>query len=97
MLRIPGLGFAHWPASSTGSQPLDYPLRPSMDESTEALSRRLQSAWSSTHYSARASRVAISRVYAGIHYVPAVVQGITQGECIGRRVLDRLKTRDSER
>jgi hypothetical protein len=41
--------------------------------------------------------VAISRVYAGIHYVPAVVHGITQGECIGRRVLDRLRTRDSER
>jgi hypothetical protein len=43
------------------------------------------------------NEVATSRVYAGIHYVPAVVEGITQGECIGRRVLDRLKTRDGER
>lgn len=42
------------------------------------------------------NEVAIARVYAGIHYVPAVVHGITQGECIGRRVLGRLKTRDSE-
>jgi membrane-associated phospholipid phosphatase len=43
------------------------------------------------------NEVAISRVYAGIHYMPAVLYGITQGECIGRRVLDRLRTRDSER
>jgi membrane-associated phospholipid phosphatase len=40
--------------------------------------------------------VAISRVYAGIHYMPAAVNGVVQGECVGRRVLSRLKTRRSE-
>jgi hypothetical protein len=37
--------------------------------------------------------VAVSRVYGGIHFVPAVVNGLTQGQCIGQRVLGRLKTR----
>lgn len=37
--------------------------------------------------------VAVSRIYAGVHYVPAVVDGMTQGACIGQRVLDRLRTR----
>ena len=37
--------------------------------------------------------VAISRVYGGIHFMPAVVNGVVQGECIGERVLTRLHTR----
>jgi membrane-associated phospholipid phosphatase len=37
--------------------------------------------------------VAISRVYGGIHYVPSVMNGITQGDCIGNRVLHKLDTR----
>ena len=37
--------------------------------------------------------VAGSRIYAGVHYVPAVVDGVTQGQCIGDRVLERLVTR----
>ena len=37
--------------------------------------------------------VAISRVYGGIHYVRSVMAGLVQGECIGARVADRLKTR----
>lgn len=37
--------------------------------------------------------VAMSRVYGGIHYMPAVINGTTQGKCIGQRVLGRLKTR----
>ena len=37
--------------------------------------------------------VAMSRVYGGIHYMPAVVLGRVQGKCIGQRVLSRLKTR----
>ncbi|MEO7522073.1 MAG: vanadium-dependent haloperoxidase, partial [Gemmatimonas sp.] len=37
--------------------------------------------------------VAISRVYAGVHYFPAVVFGVQQGQCIGRTVLRRLSTR----
>lgn len=36
---------------------------------------------------------AFSRVYAGVHFVPAVVNGLAQGQCIGQRVLGRLKTR----
>jgi hypothetical protein len=37
--------------------------------------------------------VAISRVYGGIHYVRSVMSGLVQGECIGARVVDHLKTR----
>ena len=37
--------------------------------------------------------VAISRVYGGIHFVPAVANGVVQGECIGEHVLSRLHTR----
>ena len=37
--------------------------------------------------------VAISRVYGGIHFFPAVQNGITQGECIGTAVMTRLHTR----
>jgi membrane-associated phospholipid phosphatase len=42
------------------------------------------------------NEVAISRVYGGIHYMPAVVDGIVQGECVGRRTLSRLETRRSK-
>jgi hypothetical protein len=37
--------------------------------------------------------VAISRVYAGVHFFPAVYDGLKQGQCIGRRVLEKVKTR----
>lgn len=37
--------------------------------------------------------VAMSRVYGGIHYMNAVQDGLVQGQCIGNRVLQRLKTR----
>jgi len=42
----------------------------------------------------RAARdeVAISRLYGGVHYLPAIVDGVAQGECIARRVL-QLRTR----
>jgi hypothetical protein len=39
--------------------------------------------------------VAVSRVYGGIHYMPAVVNGLAQGQCIGQRVLGRLRTRET--
>lgn len=45
------------------------------------------------NFSHARDEVAVSRVYGGIHYVPAVVNGLVQGQCIGRRVLTRLKTR----
>jgi hypothetical protein len=37
-------------------------------------------------FSAARREVAISRVYAGVHFFPAVVDGLTQGQCIGRRI-----------
>lgn len=45
------------------------------------------------NFTAALEEVAVSRIYAGVHYVPAVVDGVTQGRCIGERVLQRLKTR----
>ena len=44
------------------------------------------------NFSAARTEVAMSRVYAGVHYFPAVIDGLTQGECIGRRVR-ALRTR----
>ena len=44
-------------------------------------------------FSAARSEVAMSRVYAGVHYFPAVFDGLTQGRCIGRKVLTALRTR----
>ncbi|MDZ7630919.1 MAG: vanadium-dependent haloperoxidase [Gemmatimonadaceae bacterium] len=43
-------------------------------------------------FSAAADEVAISRVYAGVHYYPAVIDGMAQGRCIGRKV-SALRTR----
>lgn len=45
------------------------------------------------NFTAALTEVAVSRIYAGVHYVPAVVDGMTQGACIGDRVMTRLKTR----
>jgi len=39
------------------------------------------------------TEVAISRVYAGVHYFPAVTLGLRQGQCIGRTVRHKLVTR----
>jgi hypothetical protein len=36
--------------------------------------------------------VAWSRVWAGVHYLPGVIDGVTQGQCIGRKVV-ALRTR----
>ena len=44
-------------------------------------------------FTAALDEVAISRVYAGVHYMPAVRDGMTQGVCIGDQVLAKLKTR----
>ncbi len=45
------------------------------------------------NFTAALNEVAVSRIYAGVHYLPAIVNGRHQGECIGTHVLDRLKTR----
>ncbi|MEO5600487.1 MAG: vanadium-dependent haloperoxidase [Cyclobacteriaceae bacterium] len=39
---------------------------------------------------------AISRIYGGIHYRPAVVHGFTEGTAIGHFIMDRVKTRRAE-
>ena len=38
-------------------------------------------------FSAAREEVAWSRVWAGVHYLPAVLEGITLGECIGRQTM----------
>ena len=40
--------------------------------------------------------VAWSRVWGGVHYLPAVIDGVAQGECIGRRIMG-LQTRTATR
>ncbi|MCE9602539.1 MAG: vanadium-dependent haloperoxidase [Gemmatimonadetes bacterium] len=46
-------------------------------------------------FTAARDEVAWSRVYAGVHYLPAVLDGVVQGQCIGKRVL-ALRTRSQE-
>lgn len=46
-------------------------------------------------FTAARDEVAWSRVYAGVHYLPAVVDGVVQGSCIGDRV-KALRTRGRE-
>ncbi len=38
---------------------------------------------------------AISRLYGGIHYMPAIVNGVEQGGKVGRFIVENLKTRKS--
>jgi len=40
-----------------------------------------------------ASETAISRFYGGIHYVPAIENGVDQGRNVGNHVLSRVKTK----
>jgi hypothetical protein len=44
-------------------------------------------------FSAAAKQAAMSRLYAGIHYRRACEVGLTQGEAVGRHVIQRIKTR----
>ncbi len=37
---------------------------------------------------------AISRLYGGIHYMPAIANGVTQGKALGRYVIDKLELRN---
>lgn len=48
-------------------------------------------------FTAARDEVALSRVYAGVHYLPAVLDGLQQGICIGNRVLERLTRRAAGR
>ncbi len=49
-----------------------------------------------TSFKQASNEAAISRVYGGIHYVPAVEVGITQGTEIGEFVLNKIRTRKKE-
>jgi hypothetical protein len=40
---------------------------------------------------------AISRLYGGIHYRPAIEQGVIQGNALGNFIIERLKTRKEEK
>jgi hypothetical protein len=43
-------------------------------------------------FNAAAKEASISRFYGGIHYMPSIVNGINEGEQIGRFAINRLKT-----
>jgi hypothetical protein len=43
-----------------------------------------------------AEEAAISRLYGGIHYRPAIEHGITEGRALGQYVTDKIKTRREE-
>jgi hypothetical protein len=46
-----------------------------------------------TSFEAAATEAAISRLYGGIHYRAAIENGMRQGRCIGRNVLDYISLR----
>ncbi len=43
-------------------------------------------------FSEAAEEAAISRLYGGIHYMPAITEGVKQGQAVGELVVDRIKT-----
>ncbi|MBX9928959.1 MAG: vanadium-dependent haloperoxidase [Gemmatimonadaceae bacterium] len=45
------------------------------------------------NFTAARDEVSVSRVYAGVHFWPAVKDGLAQGECIGTKVMTRIQTR----
>lgn len=49
-----------------------------------------------TSFKQASNEAAISRVYGGIHYKPAVEVGVTQGTAIGNFVLNKISTRKKE-
>jgi len=45
-------------------------------------------------FEAAAQEAAISRLYGGIHYMPAIENGVAQGKEIGRFIVNKLKVND---
>jgi hypothetical protein len=43
-------------------------------------------------FKAAANEASISRFYGGIHYMPSIINGVDEGERIGRFALSKLKT-----
>ena len=46
-------------------------------------------------FRAAANEVAISRLYAGIHFRAAIFDGLKQGQCVARRVVEGVHTREA--
>ncbi len=46
-----------------------------------------------TSFNKAADEAAISRLYGGIHYMPAITNGVTQGRSLGRHIISRINTR----
>ncbi len=44
-------------------------------------------------FRAAADQASISRIYGGIHYMPAITNGASQGKKVGQWVIDKIKTR----
>jgi hypothetical protein len=49
-----------------------------------------------TSFSQAAEEAAISRLYGGIHYRAAIVNGVTEGKAIGYYVIEKIKTRPKD-
>jgi len=49
-----------------------------------------------TSFNQASEEAAISRLYGGIHYRPAVEQGIIEGRAVGHFIADKIKTRKEE-
>ncbi len=47
-------------------------------------------------FTAASDEAAISRLYGGIHYMPAIKNGVSQGRKLGRYVVSRIKLKRSE-
>ena len=43
-----------------------------------------------------AEEAAISRLYGGIHYMPAITEGVKQGKAVGELLINRIQTRREE-
>lgn len=46
---------------------------------------------------AASDEAAISRIYGGIHYRPACVEGVAQGEAVGQFIIDNLATKGQDK
>ncbi|MEL7065049.1 MAG: vanadium-dependent haloperoxidase, partial [Bacteroidota bacterium] len=45
-------------------------------------------------FRAASEEAAISRLYGGIHYMPAIAEGVTQGRKVGNYIIEHLKTEE---
>ena len=45
-------------------------------------------------FRAASEEAASSRLYGGIHYMPAIAEGVTQGRKVGNYIIEHLKTEE---